>query len=386
MRHLLFCLVCVASAASPALAQPAPNPILEHYRAYRSAFASGDFVAAEREAEAALAASEAQDGDGGRTAVLALNLAAVRLHAGDAENATAPAQRAMTLANAGAAGVDPTFAAIILGRAELAAGSEEGAARLRAIFAAPMTANVPAEELYPAASELGAWALRESDYATAELSWSFAGEYAEGAVGGEPFGLGTARAWQAASIFLDEIGSRGGRRMSQDRAHEAYRLAGEAVETLRPLSLTYSSDQGVTLAVRSFGGALAVRNIIRSKLLSDRQPVPGDVEAQGDVAGYVEMAGPVNLLTPPCSLRFRASNLRFPTEALSQGHIGAVAYLARIGEDGAITGEVIAAVGDDLFEQAVERADWRAERSEDALPNCRMPTSVVFPVSFAVRS
>ena len=53
------------SLFAPAAAQ-APNPVLQHYRAYQAALDANDLVAAESEAAAALAASEARDGDGGK--------------------------------------------------------------------------------------------------------------------------------------------------------------------------------------------------------------------------------------------------------------------------------------------------------------------------------
>ena len=72
-----FWFACVAASAQT------PNPVIQHYRAYQAALDANDFVAAEREAAAALAASEQRDGDGGRTAVLALNLALVRFNHSD---------------------------------------------------------------------------------------------------------------------------------------------------------------------------------------------------------------------------------------------------------------------------------------------------------------
>lgn len=80
LRLIGWMLAIVLAVAGPVAAQ-APNPVLTHFRAYRAALESNDLPTAEREAAAALAASEARDGDGGRTAVLALNLASIRFFA-----------------------------------------------------------------------------------------------------------------------------------------------------------------------------------------------------------------------------------------------------------------------------------------------------------------
>jgi hypothetical protein len=77
MPRLGFILT-LALVALPAAAQT-PNPVVGHYRAYNAALERGDLATAETEARAALAASEMRDGDGGSTAVLALNLAHVLL-------------------------------------------------------------------------------------------------------------------------------------------------------------------------------------------------------------------------------------------------------------------------------------------------------------------
>jgi predicted negative regulator of RcsB-dependent stress response len=97
----------------------APSELMTHYRAYRAAFEAGDLATAETEAAATLQASVARDGEGGRTGVLALNLAQVRLQRGRVAEAYAPALQAFTIASARPdAGVDPLLARLVLGRSE----------------------------------------------------------------------------------------------------------------------------------------------------------------------------------------------------------------------------------------------------------------------------
>jgi hypothetical protein len=114
-----------------------PNPIIEHYRAYRAALERNDLAAAEAAAISALEASEARDGDGGRTGVLVYNLATVRFARNDLSGALAPARRALELAQLrgeAASSVSPILARLLVGRAELAA-DEPGGRGARAIGA-----------------------------------------------------------------------------------------------------------------------------------------------------------------------------------------------------------------------------------------------------------
>ena len=92
------------------------TPIVAHFREYRAALERNDLPAAETAAAAALAASEAAHGS--RTAVLALNLANVRLELGGEYDALTPARTAHALAtrfrgsgvDAAARGADPRAA------------------------------------------------------------------------------------------------------------------------------------------------------------------------------------------------------------------------------------------------------------------------------------
>src|SRR5262249_9144906 len=107
-RTCLAALALLSLAASTEAASAQSNPIAENYRAYPAAIQRGDLAAAEAPAAAAFAASQGQFGDGGRTAVLALNLARLRLAVGKYHEALDPASVAYRVAQAqgAAAGVD----------------------------------------------------------------------------------------------------------------------------------------------------------------------------------------------------------------------------------------------------------------------------------------
>jgi hypothetical protein len=387
MRVVRGLLLSLALVVSPAAAQTAPDPILQHYRDYRAALDRQDLAAAEATAEQALSASEARDGDGGRTAVLALNLAIPRLIANDAAGALAPAQRAFALAEAGAQGADPTVAALALGRAELATSGETGAERLAALLANESAlANVPAEEIYPAASMLGAWAMQQNQHQRARDAWSLAAIHAAGSSYGEEYGLASARLWEAAAILTHELRGRR-RRMNADNATEAYEMLAEAYGLLRPMALIEPSNLELTVAQNTYANVLAWIGTVRAKMSADGQRVPRwPGEAQGDADGMSEIGAPTDLTAPRCLVRLNPRPLPdFPEDELRHSELGVV--VVRLQFDGAgnvVQHRVVARAGSEGFQRAVERvADrWSVTRHADSPTHCRMPRTLLTPVSF----
>lgn len=380
-------LLFFATMSAPAASQTSPNPVMEHYRAYRAALDQNDLAVAEREADAAERASEARDGDGGRTAVLLLNLAHVRLRLGRAAEALPPAQRAFALAQQGATGVDARLAELTLARAELLTLGAPGADRLEALLATP--AALPEIEIYGAAAELGAWAIREEKFERAQFAWSVAAAYPQGALYGEAFGLGVARIAQAAAIIRDEIGSRGGSRMNRDNAHAAYAHLLEADRVLAPLAGIDAPTLHLTYAQRALAESRAWRVALSAKLRADNQSIPETPqEAQGDADGLVEL-GPVDLSRPRCLMRIEAEPLpTYPRDALDRGGVAGVVLFFRTNEVGdVVSHEVAARVGDPAFAEALERVAprWRVVKIEEgSAPNCRMAASILQTVRFAL--
>ncbi|HET9229713.1 MAG TPA: energy transducer TonB [Vitreimonas sp.] len=387
MRFLRVLLLPLVLVASPAAAQTAPDPILQHYRDYRAALDRQDWAAAEAAAELALSASEARDGDGGRTAVLALNLATTRLTANDAAGALAPAQRAFSLAEAGAPGVDPTVAALALGRAELATSGQAGADRLAALLADEgALANVGVEEIYPSAAMLGVWALQQHQHQRARESWSVAARHAAGSPYGEEYGLATARLWEGAAIIMDELGG-GQRRMNVDNATEAYIMLAEAYTLLRPMALVEPANLELTVAQNTYANVLAWLGAVRAKMRADGQRLPRwPGEAQGDADGMSEIGAPTDITLPRCLLDLEARPLpRFPAEELRHMHLGVVVVRLQFDDAGnVVQHRVVARAGSEGFQRAVERvADrWSVTRDADSPSQCRMPRTLLTPVSF----
>lgn len=375
----------IGLVASVAVAQTSDD-VMQHYRAYRTALERGDLAAAETEAEQALAASEARDGDGGRTGVLALNLATTRLSANDAEGALAPAQRAVALAQNGGTGVDPLFAELTLGRAELATSQQPE--RLARVFASDAVVSLPSADAFSGAVQLGTWAIVHRQPDVARQAWQAAGLHASGSEFGEDYGLGVARTWEAGSIIMTEIGYGGARRIDRTQAVEAYTLLGEALAVLYPLALHEAPNLELTVAQRALADAMAWRTLMRAKMLSDGQSLPRlRPEAEGDADGMAEL-GASDISAPRCLVRTRARpRPTFPDEELQDSQVGAVVLRVRLDAEGnVIQHEVVARAGREGFAEAVDRvaSRWRVSRREDSLPNCRMPASLLLPVSFNI--
>jgi hypothetical protein len=387
MRILLGLLFCAALMAPPAMAQTPADPLLQHYRAYRAALDQRDLVTAEAEAQQALAVSAARDGDGGRTGVLSLNLATVRLMRNDAAGAIEPAERALSLAQAGAAGVEPEFAELILGRAELVTSGQPGADRLARLLASDRLRNVaPAEEIFPAATQLGRWAIVNRQPTMAREAWAAAGANASGSVYGETYGAAASRTWEAASMIMEDLGYEGRRRrMDVDVAYQAYGMLTEAFWALRPLALEEAPSMELTVAQRAYAETMAWQAIVRAKLSSDGQRLPREyAEAQGDADGMSELGAAG--AAPRCWTRLMARPLpEFPGDALNRGQLGAVVVRLRLDPTGHVTEhEVVAYAGRGGFTEAVERvaSRWRVVRRDDSPANCRMPGSLLAPVTF----
>ena len=248
MKRALFVLCLALAMAAPTQGGAQSNPVTEQYRIYRAALAANDLEAAERAAEAALAASEARDGDGGSTAVLAMNLALLRLQKGDRAEALAPARRARALAEAQAsANVDVELARLTVLRAEYAINPQEGAEpllqQLRAYGARPGAAA----EAYPAAVELGLQAFADQQYDLSAQGWTLAETFGR-EIG--PFARGRAKIGQGAAFIMQEIGPRG-RRLTRARMNDAYMALREASEILGPLANEQSPTGDFTLAQRA---------------------------------------------------------------------------------------------------------------------------------------
>lgn len=378
-----LCLAPIASAQS--------NPIVQHYRAYVAALERGDLDTAVSEAQAAVAASEARDGDGGRTAVLLLNLSTVQLQAGRPEQARQNAQRALDLARAGAEGMNPTLAELVIARATLATSGDTEAGAAAAANLLALLNDSPAgalsdQDFYWAGAELGNWGLAHNDYELGRSGWAFAGAHAAGSPFGEVYGLGRARTNEGVAIVLGELSRADGGRIDEDEGHEAYALLSEGARVLHPLSQIEAPTLQLTLGQQTYAEARAWMLALGAKLAVDGHDVPeAPAEAQGDADGLSEI-GPVDITRPRCMMRVVA---RPPPRYPNYRQVAAVVLFFRIGADGQILAHQVAArAGSPEFADAIERVvgRWRVERMDDSPPNCRMEASLLQTVSFRIGS
>lgn len=373
MRRLwTACLAILALGAGPAVAQQQTNPVLEHYRAYRAAIERGDTITAEAEAVSALRASEQRDGDSGRTGVLALNLAIVRLTNDHAAEAVAPAAQALRVAETNpAAGVDALMARIVFARAQLG-GAQEGSGAARsaaerlgdALTEAGLRSDLRAE-VYAGAAQLAAWQFGRQRWREAERSWTLA-ESVSGDASGDPR---WARAYAQIGIAASMLMTEGHTAMTRIDAQRAWDELAAAEETFRPSLLQPTTDGHLTPPQFAFAQALAWRAALNAKLVSDgldirRAPLEG-VHFLGDTASN----------PPYCRISFATPlSLRYPDEAESHGGVGAVVLLLTTNQRGEVVRcDVAAAVGS-AFSDSIEdiHGAWRVEPAEGSAPGCRL--------------
>ncbi len=378
--------LCVSAAAQT------PNPVLQHYRAYQAAIERDDLAAAEQSAAAALAASEVRDGDGGHTAVLALNLASVRLLRGDAAGARQPARRSYVLAQANPnLGVNPALAALVLARVQVANGEAIGIDNLASALTAAQRADVDQSEIFDAAVVLGHAAFARGHFPTSRDAWRVAAAHAEGARFPAAFAEANARTGQAAALLMEDVRASNRRRdrnLDEDVAREAYLMFNSSVQQLRALAEAEAPGGEITYAQRAFGEALAWRAVLRAKMRSDDQDVPV-TEAEGDGSVEVDIAA-TDAARPRCSLQrdqFRMP--RYPVGALEDGNLAGLAVRLRLnGQGQVVEARTIARIGQESFAASVERAaaHWSFSAHENSPPNCRMEMTVIMPVSFSIGS
>lgn len=376
-REWLCALAFVFLMTGEAVAQTgSPNPVTAHYRAYREALAAGNAVAAESAASAALEASIARDGDGGNTAVLAINLAQARLTLGRRGAAYEPALRAFNIASAGSSNVDPLMARLVLGRTELTAEHEaQGRERLERAIPEGRARPDMHTETYAAAVDLGRWFFSRELYVGALDAWTTAGDLAADAQGDTTYALAEAHLGAAAarmSRAMDAVmheQSRPTDTRFNTNAFGPFREAdeglAEAQALLAPYAHTSAPDGGLTLGQRMYANTLAWRTAGRAFLQSRGQrPLPAyeqNVMVRADGRPFC----PMNLIAE--------ERPNFPPGANTAFAVGAAVVRFNVNDQGQTTSvDVAAAIPDRWFREALEQVtpQWRVERASDAPSNC----------------
>lgn len=356
-----------------------PSPLIQHYHAYNAALQKGDLATAEVEAAAALAASVEQYGDGGRTAVLSLNLAGVRLMREKFDSAIEPARKALALAEAQgeASRVDKHVARLILGRAELRTGGDAAVQRLEQAIKDAATVPGLAHEVYPAAVELGTYSFESRRFEISRNAWIASAQFADGGGGNADLALAGAKVGEAAAgimIIANEIprlqtGSR--IPVTGEQFLQFDSLLVEAMDTIHHQAVQESPSGELTLAQRVWGQAYAWRLALKSKLRSEGRDLPPGRKPRFEDTEI----GASRFSLPACSVRLIAEpRARFPPQARSNGEIGAVVLKIKVDDAGKLVrAQVAGSVGVPEFVDSVTSVvyQWRFEKN-DSTSNCRM--------------
>jgi TonB family protein len=368
-----FCALVLA--ALPALAR-ADDPILAHYRTYQQALEARDGPRVLSAAEAAFAASKARDGDGGQTAILAYNLAEVRLRFGQAMSAVEPAREALRMSTARAdTGLNPIGARLILGRALTLANDASGPAALKAALdEAVANKNVEAHFVFPAAVLRGKTAYDMKRWRDASEAWALAVATANGAERDPDIARASALSWEAGSLVM------------ADRVAEGYERIVRSVALFRPFMIETSGPEATDLE-KAYGAVLAWSAAVRARLITDGESAQAraimDRETRAERPGLAGKA-------PLCPIVLQQTpRIRYPTRAQNDVNIGGVAVRFGVAPDGQLRNvRVLASVAgaDAQFEKAILEAmpRWRAEKSPNAPNGCRIESDSHFQTfSFA---
>jgi hypothetical protein len=392
MRKAVFVVLGVLALT----AQAPGDPVMTNYRAYRAALQAGDLAAAESAGRAAWQAANASEPNATRTGVLALNYAKVALANQHREAAHDAAQQAVTLAgSAPGAGLDQLSARLVLGRTELVRGAsaQDVGQLLETINAAHGRADLGADAL-EAANDLGQWALNERHFQIAANSFDQAASFSDMAQGDHDLARGEARTAQgvalvalATSSEVDEWGRGIGVTGSYIRAADqgdAYRQAQAALvqaeEAVFPLAMERPTDNGLTVAQRTYATARAWRTVINARLTSDHQGRLPDPQ----VNLRVRVTDP----RPFCAIRVvEEPQARYPGGSGDHGEFGAVVTRMLINPDGSTRDAQVAAAVPERFGVPVRSvaSRWRVERTAESPDDCQMPAVVFYPIMFYIR-
>jgi hypothetical protein len=382
MTTRLALTVALLSAASAAAAQPrdaaAVDPVVASFREYRAAVERGDAEAAEAAAVRGLEASERVNGP--KTAVLALNLAAVRLDRGEPDTAYAPARRAYELATADAtSGVDPLLASLTLGRAQLAVDREDGVTRLREAIAEAESRGAAQSDAYAAAVELARTSFTHGEYDTAREAWATSARLAGSSADDPNVARGLARTGEGAAIFMQAIkasvrrpGAAGALAtvIEVPSAQDASAAFAEALDLLQP-SAEAAGQGALTLAQRGYAEALAWDGALRAKMQSQGDDLPRADHRSATAAGR-------------CSFRLVPEPApNYPRDALLGSGFGAVVMRVRTDERGVIVDrQIAAAIPSGSFSDAVAAVSGKWHVEPGTAPGCRRDGTQYTPILF----
>lgn len=374
LRTLLILLVLACSGANAQAPNSAPpaNPVITHYRAYAAALANDDIDTALSEAAKALEASEARDGDGGRTAVLAFNLAYLRVQHRQPAEAKAPAARALALSGTPQSGVDPIAARILNAHVALLMEAPDSRKALHdALLAAGEREDMDRGLVLDAASALGRSAMEAEAWRQAAFAWNLAGRRTIGDRDQSDYKRAAALTWEA------------GARLALKENELALGAINEAVQLMSRLAPETEGPEASGTEI-ALGATLAWRAAIRAKMWSEGEDPNAD--------SYDFNRASTEGLAPVCQIKIRARPLpQYPRKERDAFSVGGVALRLQIDESGQVTGARLLAVAagtDSAFGDVVMKVatKWHGQAAPNSPPGCRMRTdSHIQTVAFMLR-
>lgn len=381
-----------ATFAAGAQQPAAPNPVMQHYRAYRAALDQGDLQTAEAEAASALAASIAQNGDGGRTAVLAVNLAGVRLTLKENARAVEPARRALAIAEAqgAASGVDVHVARLILRRAELTDGGAAGLDRLQQAVKEAQGVTGIDDEAYPAAVDLAVAAFGLGRYQVSRDAWVASAEFAKGCPVNSDYARAKAKLGEAAAAMMQHAKDAakpqsGSRPWPVQEFAQIDALLAEAMDTIHGQAMQSEPGGELTLAQSVFGQAMAWKRILHAKLYSEGRALPTETRSQ---ELSFELRAPDDSRAVCMTQTVAKPPPVFPHKQQVAGGVGAVALKLLVDEAGKVTRvQVAGSVGGQAFTDSVVAAarQWRVKKLDGSPVDCSMAKEYFMTVAFQYR-
>ncbi|MES1199602.1 MAG: energy transducer TonB [Pseudomonadota bacterium] len=364
MRAVMLAVVLVAASSTSAPAQSPANPIIDNYHAYVAALQRADLPGAETAAQAALTASQARDGEGGRTGVLALNLVQVQLLRGEAAQAAPAADLLLRIAQTrGDSGVNLLAARLVHGQTVLATRGAQGRDELEAGLREAEHNSDVEDYAYPASVALAQWALWDHQYPLAREAWAWAATHANGAFSDPELARAQARTGEAASLLLDQ---------RAEDATPAWTMLLEVHDQLYSAAHRDTPDHAVSDVQWVYAQAQAWFAIAN---LRNTQVVPLDqIEDQSRVTLHEPDTNfcPMNWVRPQNDDLSRF----YPREAIDRGIEGVVVARLVTDEGGAIVkADAIASAPDRMFERSASSLFSRGtlQRADHAPDGCVMP-------------
>ncbi len=382
---ILALLSASAAAGNPAAA----DKVMQHYRAYRTALEQQDLQLAETEAGSALAASVELYGDAGRTGVLAVNLAGVRLALKQNAAAIEPARRALAIAEVQGeeSGVDVRVARLLLGRAELPEGGEAAMDRLMESVAAAQGVEGVDDEAYPAAVELAAAAFDAEAYELSRDAWIASARFAGGSRVNVDYARARAKVGEASAAIMMRATDRpaGSRAAQLAQFAPIDQTLAEAMDIIHDQAMQSEMGGELTLAQAVFGQALAWKYALKAKLVSEGRALPNPAKPQKEGTEIRPADDP----RPSCDARTVGEPRPvFPPAQRVIGGVGSVALKILTDDDGKVTrAQVAGSVGGEAFKDSVVVAarQWHLEKLNSSVPGCRMAREYFMISSFAYR-